>query len=662
MPTEEPIHVIGKRVGGAIYVHRTAAGNLSKDDKAHFDSALKILACQIDDWNVARISNENVAFLCYENFDEDPFPQLSKSTAVDLVRSSVRETDYSSHANRPILHRKELLVALDYPQREVFTALTLKLEEFGLFFDSHRIGFKNQWTERLNKNGVLIEGHNAKMRKPAANNDVDRHRTALVRYQLSQPVQLLLRHGLMSSGKSFFDFGCGKGDDVNGLQQGGFEACGWDPHFTPENSLTESDVVNLGFVLNVIEKPKERVKALKAAWSLTREILSIAVMPPSSDAIENAKPYSDGFLTTRGTFQKYYTQEQLREYVRQTLGEDPIAIASGIFFVFRDRIAEQEFLLERYHRHRYQAVTIRPDRPRPSTSVKPLKTDVLRPQLEQLWQEILDRGRYVKAQELPDELVDAFRAERVSLKRAEQYCRDELVDTDLLDKSAQDRREDLLLYFALEMFSDRQPYRQLPKSLQLDVREFFGSHGNAQIEARILLFSTGKSTAIREACEEIADQDLGYLLNNDQMMFHVSVLDMLPPILRCYIGCAGVLYGDISVADLVKIHIATGKLTLQFYDDFSKALPEIKQRVKIDMRAQRVRIFDYQDYDRQYLYMKSLYIPDSFDDFSMLSNFDRSLQKLGVFDFSNYGPDANYFDDTLRKLGWIVDGLELRKA
>ena len=54
------------------------------------------------------------------------------------------------------------------------------------------------------------------------------------------------------------------------------------------------------------------------------------IMPPNSDAIEHAKPFGDGFLTTRGTFQKYYTQEQLRENVRQTIGEDPIAIAPGI--------------------------------------------------------------------------------------------------------------------------------------------------------------------------------------------------------------------------------------------------------------------------------------------------------------------------------------------
>ena len=107
--------------------------------------------------------------------------------------------------------------------------------------------------------------------------------------------------------------------------------------------------------------------------------------------------------------------------------------------------------------------------------------------------------------------------------------------------------------------------------------------------------------------------------------------------------------------------MSTGKLTLQIYDNFSKTLPEIKHRVKIDMRAQSVRVFDYQGEDRQYLYMKSLYMPDSFDDFSAQSKFDRLLQRLDVFDFSNYGPSANYFDETLRGLGWFVDGLELRK-
>jgi DNA phosphorothioation-associated putative methyltransferase len=661
MKPGETTATVGKNVGGSVYVHRTAVGHLREKEAGYLKSAIGILGREINNWNVARVSNENVAFLQYDKFDKEPFPQLAASTSVDLVREQVRETDYAKHINRPILHRKELLVASDYPGRANFEKLTRKLEELGLFYDVHRIGFRNQWSKRLDEHGVVISGHSVKVRKPVSSEGVERHRTAMVRYQFSQPVTLLLRHGLLAKGKSFFDYGCGKGDDLSGLRHGEFDARGWDPFYAPDEPQIKSDIVNLGFVLNVIEAQEERAKALKTAWSLAREAMVIAVMTPSSDAIENAKPYGDGFLTSRGTFQKYYMQEHLREYVRQTIGEDPIAIAPGIFFVFRDKIAEQSFLLERYDRHRHRSVKIRPTRTRPVQSTKPIKADLLRPQLEQLWQEILDRGRYVSADELPAELIDALRIERVSLKRAEQYCRDELVDPETLEQAGADRREDLLVYFALEMFSGRQPYRQLPKGLQLDIKAFFGSHANAQIEARNLLFSTGDTDAIREACEAFADEDLGYIVGGEQMLLHASTLDLLPPVLRCYIGCAGVLYGDTSTADLIKIHIGTGKLTLQNFDDFSKALPVLKRRVKVDMRDQRVRVFNYGQESRQYLFMKSLFIPDSIDDFAAQAAFDRALQKLDVFDFSNYGPRADYFDKKLRDLGWTIEGFEIRE-
>jgi DNA phosphorothioation-associated putative methyltransferase len=657
---------VGKRVGGAHYIHRTAVSFLDDKEKAQVEHAKAIIASETssefeDKWNIVRISTDKVAFLEYDAFDASPFPELKNSTLVDLLRDHVRHTDYSNHSNRPILHRKELLVTDDYPSRSKFAALTKKLESLGVFYDTHRIGYKDHWEKRLSENGVVINGYDAEVRSIDSSEGVERHRTALARYQLSQPVKLLIRHSLLTKKTSIFDFGCGRGDDLNGLLQGEHDVKGWDPHFAPDAPLVESDVVNLGFVLNVIEDPKERAAALRKAWSLTKGVLSIAVMPPSGDAIENAKPFGDGFLTTRGTFQKYFTQEQLREYVRDVLNEDPVAAASGIFFVFRDEIAEQTFLLERHNRHRYQAVTLRPNRERPSTITKPLKADTLRPQLEQLYREILDHGRYLVADELPDELMDAFRAERVSLQRAEQYCRDELIDSDLFERAMQDRREDLLVYFALEMFSGRQPYRQLQKGLQADARAFFDSHGNAQVEARTLLFSTGDADAVREACEEFADEDLGYILNGEQMILHVSVLDQLPPILRCYIGCAGVLYGDLSAADLVKIHIGTGKLTLQVYDDFSKSLPCLTQRVKINMRAQEVRIFNSFDDRTQYLFMKSLYIPDDYENFEAQSKFDQTLQKLGLFDFSNYGPDATYFEDTLRHHGWLVEGFDLQE-
>lgn len=57
---------------------------------------------------------------------------------------------------------------------------------------------------------------------------VERHRTALTRYELSKPVKTLLEYGVLRAGRTFFDYGCGQGSDVRGLQALGYEAEGWD--------------------------------------------------------------------------------------------------------------------------------------------------------------------------------------------------------------------------------------------------------------------------------------------------------------------------------------------------------------------------------------------------------------------------------------------------
>src|SRR4051794_17422022 len=100
----------------------------------------------------------------------------------------------------------------------------------------------------------------------------------MVRHDLSQPVALLVRHGLIKPGAAVFDYGCGQGDDLRILSASGIEAAGWDPHFRPEAVQTPAPIVNLGFVLNVIEDPIERRDALRGAWALTEQVLSIATM------------------------------------------------------------------------------------------------------------------------------------------------------------------------------------------------------------------------------------------------------------------------------------------------------------------------------------------------------------------------------------------------
>ena len=58
--------------------------------------------------------------------------------------------------------------------------------------------------------------------------------------------------------------------DVNGLKENQINAAGWDPYYAPHEKIIESDLVNLGFVINVIENIDERIEALKKAFDILK--------------------------------------------------------------------------------------------------------------------------------------------------------------------------------------------------------------------------------------------------------------------------------------------------------------------------------------------------------------------------------------------------------
>lgn len=102
---------------------------------------------------------------------------------------------------------------------------------------------------------------------------VHRHKTALTRHTLSKPVKTLIEYDQLQPGLTFFDYGCGLGADIRGIRELGYEAGGWDPVHAPSGERIQADVVNLGYVLNVIEDPAERIETLVSAWKLTRRLL-----------------------------------------------------------------------------------------------------------------------------------------------------------------------------------------------------------------------------------------------------------------------------------------------------------------------------------------------------------------------------------------------------
>ena len=624
---------IGKRVGPAIYIHRDAAASLPLE-LANLLEIAGSIACDVA-WNVAKVGHSTTSLLLYEEFDQVAFPALLKSVAIDLKTRTVRHTDYAKRANPPILHRKELLLAPDDPRRPTFAALTRAAEEHGLFRQANRIGTRRVWSELIAGAGLELHGH-VLVPKGAPVVEVARHKTALARRDLSQPVSLMLRLGVIERGSSVFDYGCGQGDDVAILGANGIEAFGWDPHHAPAGPRRPADAVNLGFVLNVIEEPSERVETLKAAWSFARRALTVAVMLPGQTPQTPQRPYRDGFLTARGTFQRYFAHDELKSFVEAALGERCITLSPGIITAFRDKELEQEVA----YRRRSRAALIAegfvvPPRPPRAVSVAPSIRESIQAELETIWRVALALGRLPEPGEVGPDLTRALATARVSFKRAITLAYDGTFDRNLLVEAAQARREDLLVHFALSLFPGAPRYTSLARSLQRDVKTFFRSHSVAIDEAKRLLFSVGDKLAIRAAAEAAITAGLGGLLADDVFVCSPSVLARLPPPLRVLHGCAEILHDDLSTAHFLRLPLETPVLTAITCDDPSRHFPAVLSRVEIDLQALRAR---RRGRAGTVLYLKSAYLSAEDPRRAAQAAIDEKLLSRGVVDASGEGP------------------------
>ncbi|MEZ4405711.1 MAG: hypothetical protein R3A52_04325 [Polyangiales bacterium] len=103
-------------------------------------------------------------------------------------------------------------------------------------------------------------------------------------------------------------------------------------------------MVNLGFVLNVIEDPRERREALTRAFALSRAVLSVSAIVGGRAEVERHRAFGDGVLTSRNTFQKYFGHEELGAFIADALGREPVSVGPGLCFVFRRDEDEQDFL------------------------------------------------------------------------------------------------------------------------------------------------------------------------------------------------------------------------------------------------------------------------------------------------------------------------------
>ncbi|CAO4151594.1 DNA phosphorothioation-associated putative methyltransferase [Methylorubrum extorquens] len=351
--------------------------------------------------------------------------------------------------------------------------LTADLERLGLLTGTAAIGTRLGWERRLREAGVVVIGHEVRddsESEPPI--EIKRHLAALRRAGLSTPIQALLRYGVIDAGATIFDYGCGRGSDVEGLRAAGVHASGWDRYFAPEAQKQGADVVNLGFVLNVIERPKERIEVLRDAFALARRCLAVAVITSSRARLDSCRPYGDGYVTRWGTFQKFYLPGELKAFVEDTLGRAAVPAGPGLFFVFRDSLAEQWFLATRQARSAPSPVTMLARRHLASDS----RAEELRSELESIVARAYELGRIPVPDEVPQDVKPRLAKAKIGLAAALRLGA-QLCDPEQLANARKSRVDGLRVYFALNLFNGRVAYKKLPERLQRVGRD--GSHGGS---------------------------------------------------------------------------------------------------------------------------------------------------------------------------------------
>jgi DNA phosphorothioation-associated putative methyltransferase len=402
----------------------------------------------------------------------------------------------------------------------------------------------------------------------------------MTRSALSRPLATALADGLLNPARDIFDYGCGRGDDVRNLTTMGYAASGWDPTHRPRAPRTPADVVNLGYVVNVIEHPVERADTLRMAWDLTRMLLVVSSRLTWDARDLVGRPHGDGLLTRTGTFQKFFEQTELSAWIEQTLGTQPVAAAPGIFYVFRNPSDAQQFLATRVYQYR------------PRVQIDPHATyeahsELLAPLLGFL----SDHGRPPRPDELAPEQGGAIREVFGTVGRALRLIRQVTEDAHWERVTIQ-RRAELLIYIALSRFSRRPRFNQLGSILAADIRVLFGTYQEACKQADRLLLACGDPALILVSARS---SSVGKQTPT-ALYVHRTALGLLPPVLQVYEACARVLCGTIDQANMIKLSVAQPQVSYLTYPRFDRdAHPTLAASVTVNLRKLSV---DWRDYSR----------------------------------------------------------------
>lgn len=472
---------------------------------------------------------------------------------------------------------------------------------------------------------------------------IERHKTAIRRNQLSRPVRMALRDGIVSREGTVFDYGCGLGEDVEYLKGLGITASGWDPVHFPMGVQLLADVVNLGYVINVIEHENERRQTLISAFQLARKALIVSAQVGYFDT-SRAERFQDGFLSTRKTFQKYYEQDELRDFIRTSLKVEPYPAGTGVFYVFADQQIEADYCRR----------LLDDDLP---TEIVGLGQPLAEETLKAIAELVYDLGRLPLVAEAPEHgpALAILAASENWMSRLGN-----LLDSQRWEQIRRERRTHLLSTIVASGFSvtGRKRMADLTPSERADVRSLFGSYSRALEEAERLLDETLRLERINEWLEQWG---LGKVTREARYL-HISLESELPEPVKLVVLCARAAAEQELTPEPTLVKFSTHELSISFayypgFDD--SAHPALARVVKVDFETGSLTERTYRsEGSPPILHRKELFVGRDYPLRSTFLRLSKQEEAAGLLGRNDIG-SRSAWERLLSESGYKLDGHRL---
>jgi DNA phosphorothioation-associated putative methyltransferase len=446
-----------------------------------------------------------------------------------------------------------------------------------------------------------------------------RHKTAIRRFQPSRPIAIAFEHGVIHPGLTVLDYGCGRGDDIQYLTEQGISAFGWDPHYCPHNPIREADVVNLGYVLNVIEDANERAEVLLRAFALARRALIVAVRV---DRGPNAgEAFADGLITSWNGFQKLYTQAEFKAYLEQISGVAPTMASLGIAYLLKDATLQSQLLAR-------NSVS-RPMIGR-QHAIEEFRTS-------DIGAAYLTLARSLARLPRPREFSD-FEALRTRFGSPQRIARlaNALLDPMQLEGLKTQRRQNFLVYYAASRLDGLKVPRlnMLSPELQGEILSIWPTYKQARDEGEAFLFSLGDREKVRVA---LTSSSVGKFVG-DSLYAHRSAEEQLPPLARLQIFAARQIVGEVGF-DLLKLSADGRKVSFLSYPKFdSEAHPSLHSATSIYLPKTD---YSYRDYagseNPPILHRKDTLVDNTYPLYEKFASLTAQEDKHGLLSRSDIG-------------------------